>query len=220
IQTIEHRQFDLVILNSPHNPSGILYPPQQLMRLIDSAERNSVLVVLDEAFVDYVPEASLVSFAGSKSNLIVFRSLTKFYAMPALRIGYAVCSPDLAASMAMQLDPWPVSTIALQAGRLALQEIEYEEQSRIANAAAREEFVTALRSIGLTVFSSVANFLLIKLHSSSGGDLALWLEKRHTLIRTLNSLHGLEDSYVRLAVRMRTENLQLVSKIQAFLLKG
>ncbi len=88
---LDDRQVDLVILNSPHNPSGRLYDRKDLLSLVETAERNNATVVLDEAFIDYVPESSLLPLAATKAHLIVLRSLTKFYAMPGLRVGYAVC---------------------------------------------------------------------------------------------------------------------------------
>ena len=110
-------------------------------------------MLLDEAFIDYAPEASLVSLAPTKSHLIVLRSLTKFYAMPGLRIGYAVGNAKLAARIKSQIDPWSVSTVALEAGCAALDEDEFSAESRRINAIAREEFAGALRGIGLEVLA-------------------------------------------------------------------
>src|SRR6185369_292570 len=79
-QAVEAQRFDVLVLNSPHNPSGNLYARADLLSLLDVAERTNTYVVLDEAFVDYVPECSLVSLAATRTNLVVLRSLTKFYA--------------------------------------------------------------------------------------------------------------------------------------------
>ena len=90
-----------MILNSPHNPSGRLYD-RGLLSLVETAERNNATVVLDEAFIDYAGEQLFP--AATKARLIVLRSLTKFYAMPGLRVGYAVCSA-LAKTIGKQIDP-------------------------------------------------------------------------------------------------------------------
>jgi threonine-phosphate decarboxylase len=216
-QALSERQFDLVILNSPHNPSGRQYDRDDLLALIDAAERNNVSVMLDEAFIDYVPESSLLPLAATKARLIVLRSLTKFYAIPGLRVGYAVCGAALAREIAAQIDPWSVSTIALEAGRATLAEDDFEVRSRQVNSAAREEFATALRHVGLQVFQSVANFLLAKLPRGLGADLALWLESERTLIRRCDSFSGLTDQHIRLAVRSSKENLQLAILIGTWL---
>jgi threonine-phosphate decarboxylase len=214
---VESRRCDLLILNSPHNPTGRLYARENLLELVDAAEANDVAVLLDEAFIDYAPRASLVSVAATKSRLVVLRSLTKFFAIPGLRVGYAVCAAEMASSIRKQLDAWPVSTIALEAGRAALDEEEYETRTRRINAQAREEFAEALREIGLTVFPSAANFLLVKLPRGSGAELARILESSRVLIRRCDSFSGLGDAYIRLAVRAREENLRLVSLIETWL---
>jgi threonine-phosphate decarboxylase len=211
------RRRHMLILNSPHNPTGRLYAREDLMALLDVAEANEVTVLLDEAFIDYAPQSSLIHVAATTSRLIVLRSLTKFYAIPGLRVGYAVCSPDVAAKIRRQLDAWPVSTIALEAGRAAMNEEEYERESRRVNAQAREEFASALRNIGLSVFPSEANFLLVRLPYGFGAELAGWLESSRILIRRCDSFSGLGDAYIRLAVRSSEDNLSLVSLVKTWL---
>jgi threonine-phosphate decarboxylase len=217
VRAIKERQFDLVILNSPHNPTGRLYSTESLLSLIDAAEAHNVAVMLDEAFVDYSPRASLLSLAATKTKMVVLRSLTKFYAMPGLRVGYGVCSAGLAANIRQQLDPWSVSTVALEAGCAALVEDEFGSESRSANEQIRQEFAEALGSVGLHVFPSVTNFLLAKLPRGSGAELAGWLESERILIRRCDSFRGLGDTYVRLAVRSSIENRRLVSLIETWL---
>jgi threonine-phosphate decarboxylase len=208
---------DLAILNSPHNPTGRLYAREDLMILVDLAETKDVTLLLDEVFIDYAPESSLLSIAPTNSRLIVLRSLTKFYAIPGLRLGYAVCPAEIAAAISAQFDAWPVSTIALEAGLAALAEEEYARESRRSNTQAREEFAAALREIGLSVFPSAANFLLIRLPRGSGADLAQHLESSRILIRRCDSFYGLGDAFIRLAVRSKADNMRLVSLIETWL---
>jgi threonine-phosphate decarboxylase len=126
----------------------------------------------------------------------------------------------MAAAIREQLDAWPVSSIALEAGRAAQAEEEYERETRHINAQAREEFAAALRGIGLSVFHSTANFLLVKLPRGSGTGLAQWLEPSRVLIRQCDSFSGLGDAYIRLAVRSREDNLRLVSLIETWLMRS
>jgi threonine-phosphate decarboxylase len=217
-RALEKRRFDLVILNSPHNPTGNLYAKDELLRLFEGAEVNGVAVMLDEAFTDFAPpQSSLLRSAAEKTRLVVLRSLTKFYAMPALRVGYAVCGEELAAAVREHIEAWPVSTVALEVGRAALYEAEFEEYTRRVNAQAREEFACALRGAGLKVFPSAANFLLARLPHRSGKKLSDWLEQHRILIRKCGSFGGLGDEYVRLAVRLSQDNLRLVSLIKSWL---
>jgi threonine-phosphate decarboxylase len=211
---------DLVILNSPHNPSGRLYDRTDLLSFVDAAERSNTTILVDEAFIDYVPENSVVQVAATKVNLIVLRSLTKFYATPGLRVGYAVCSEDMAGKIRKQLDPWSVSTIALEAARATLTDDDFDRQTRETNSAAREEFMTALQAAGLHVLPSSANFLLALLPHGSVADLARWLEPERILIRQCESFTGLTDRHVRLAVRSKAENDRLATLISRWLSRG
>ena len=217
VRAVKRGRFDLVILNTPHNPTGALYRRDALLSLIDVAEAHDTVVMLDEAFIDYASQESFVSLAPTKPHLIVVRSLTKFYAMPGLRIGYAVCNAMLAATIRSQIDPWSVSTVALEAGRAALGADDFGVESLRVNARAREEFADALRGVGLHVFPSAANFLLAKLPHGSGEALQKWLELERILIRTCESFDGLGDTFVRLAVRSSSENMRLVSLIEQWL---
>jgi threonine-phosphate decarboxylase len=217
IHAVKERQFDLMILNSPHNPTGALYRRAALLSLIDAGEEHNTAVLLDEAFIDYASQESLVSLAPTKSHLIVLRSLTKFYAMPGIRIGYTVSNAKLAAKIRGQIDPWSVSTVALEAGCAALAADGFAAESCRLNTIAREEFASALRSIGLEVLPSVANFLLAKLPHGSGGDLQSWLDSERILIRRCDSFHGLADQFIRMAVRFSSDNDRLVSLIEKWL---
>jgi len=217
VYAVKARQFDLVILNSPHNPTGALYPRDAVLSLIDAAEEHNTAVLLDEAFIDYAAQESLVSLAPTKSHLIVLRSLTKFYAMPGIRIGYAVTNAKLAAMIKSQIDPWSVSTVALEAGCVALAADEFVAECCRLNTIAREEFASALRGIGLEVLPSAANFLLAKLPHGSGGDLQNWLNSERILIRRCDSFHGLSDEFIRMAVRFASDNNRLVSLIEKWL---
>jgi threonine-phosphate decarboxylase len=216
-QALNEQQFDMVILNSPHNPSGALYARQDLLSLGDVAERNNVAIVLDEAFIDYIPESSLLALAATKAHLIVLRSLTKFYAMPGLRVGYAVCGAALAKRIGIQVDPWSISTIALEAARATLEEDNFDVQTREANSVAREEFSRALEEAGLQVYPSTANFLLANLPHGSGSELGLWLESERILIRQCDSFDGLTERHIRLAVRSSNENRRLAALIGIWL---
>jgi threonine-phosphate decarboxylase len=214
---IKERRFDLVIINSPHNPTGNIYPRASLLSLIKASEERDTFVLLDEAFIDYASEQSLISLAPTQRHLIVLRSLTKFYSMPGLRVGYAICNARLATMIRRQIDPWSVSMVALEAARTALNDETFIAESLHVNAVARDEFAMALRDIGLFVFPSFANFLLVKLPNGSGTDLQQWLDPERILIRTCDSFLGLGDAFIRLAVRTSSENMRLASLIKRWL---
>ena len=109
-------------------------------------------VILDEASIDYAPEASVTEDAASTPNLITIRSLTKFYGCPALRVGYAVTSPAIAQRMAAQLAAWPVTTLAMNALAEALGDADFSSATIAQNARNRTTLSAGLGELSFRVF--------------------------------------------------------------------
>ncbi|MBX7220061.1 MAG: aminotransferase class I/II-fold pyridoxal phosphate-dependent enzyme [Blastocatellia bacterium] len=207
----------VLILNSPHNPTGVAYPRKELLETIRVAKRADTNVVLDESFIDYLPEESLVSEVSRERNLIVLRSLTPFFSIAGLRIGYAVAAPSVLKSLQAQLDRWPVATPALAAAAEAVQDHIFVRRTLAYNLEARAEFEAELTRLGCSVVPGVANFLLVKLPLGSAHDLAAWLAPHHVLIRTGDTFLGLGDRYLRLGVRSREQNRKFISLLEQWL---
>lgn len=220
-EAIKSGRYDVVILNNPHNPTGALYPKDEVLGLARMAVAARAHLIIDEAFIDYVPGASALPEAASLSSVVVLRSLTKFYAIPGLRIGYAVCPPALAERVRAQIEAWAVSSVALDAALAAISDHEYERMARELNQIAREQFSRMLgRLPGVKVFPSAANFLLVKFDRIRGSELERWLDRHRILIRRCDAFAGLGDEFVRLAVRSPEDNLRLARLVEDFMLES
>jgi threonine-phosphate decarboxylase len=208
----------LVLLNNPHNPSGALLQAKEVRRIAETAISVGATLVLDEAFIDYAPEATLIREAAEKLSLIVIRSLTKFYGCPALRVGYAVAHPDAIRSIRSYLPTWPVTQFALDALSEAVTDVEFAETSLRENATERERLASALAALGLVVFSSAANYLLLELRDNmpSASELRERLIAAHRIaIRNCDSYEGLAHGrFVRVAVRSAADNDRLIGALQ------
>ena len=162
--------------------------------------------------MDFVPEESVSSHVLQTDNLIVFRSVTKFFAMAGLRVAYLVAPRSLVATIASLLDPWSVSTLASLAAGAAIQDFSYISNTIQHNSTEREWLSRALAGIGLTVFPARANFLLIRLPHEPGGD-NVWerlILEHGIVVRNCGTFEGLDDSYMRTAVRGREDNQRLI----------
>jgi threonine-phosphate decarboxylase len=210
---IESESPGAVLLNNPHNPSGAKLERRQVQRVLDTANSRATLL-LDEAFIDYVPDASLVREAATQPHLVVLRSLTKFYGCPALRVGYAVAHPDTIRDIRSFLPTWPVTQLAIDTLAEAIADREYADASLHENAVERKRLADSLRGLNLVVFPSAANFLLLELRADmpTASDLRSRLIARHRiLIRNCDSYEGLtQGRYVRVAVRNAEENCRLI----------
>jgi threonine-phosphate decarboxylase len=206
---------EAILLNSPHNPSGALLEQSELHRVLNTG----VPLILDEAFIDYAPYASLVRDAAHRRNLIVLRSLTKFYGCPALRVGYAVAHPEMIRRIQSSLPTWPVTQLALDALTEAIADTEYAQATLRDNTEQREQLTRELTSLALKVFPSAANYLLLELGPdmpTSANLRARLIANHRILIRNCDSYEGLaQGRYIRVAVRTGEENQRLTAALIA-----
>ena len=202
-----------LLLNNPHNPSGKLFLLESILPYLD----EFALVVVDEAFMDFLPpgeQQSLIPLVEKYPNLVILRSLTKFYSLPGLRIGYAISHPDRLKSWQERRDPWSVSTLAVVAAIAIIQDTAFQQQTWAWLPRARSQLFTSLAQLpGLQPQASAANFLLVRSTSSVKQLQQRLLQQHRILIRDCLSFPELGDGYFRVAVRSQEENEQLVNAI-------
>lgn len=208
------RAGDWWVLCNPHNPTGHLLGPAEVIRM---AESTPATLLVDEAFIDLTEageEGSVIPTGHRLPNLVVVRSLTKFYALPGLRVGYAVAPPALVARLDAARDPWSVSAVAQAAALAALADEEYAARTRAWVAAERPFLAGALAVLpGFHISPPSANFVLVRA-SEPAAIIQERLGPRGILIRDCGSFDGLTPCYMRLAVRTRAENLRLLDALQ------
>ncbi len=219
VKMLERHRPPLCVLTNPHNPSGALTARPQMLRVLECARRTKTLLVVDEAFIDYAPTETLIAEAGRGDHLVVLRSVTKFYGMPALRVGYAVSNPRVAARLAAQLPPWPVTTLAASAAAEAVQDHQYARRTLESVADQRQWLSQALGTTGVTVYPSAANFLLLRLPATaptSARVRARLITHHGVVVRDCRSFDGLSNGrFIRVAVRQRDENERLVRALES-----
>ena len=211
----ELRPGDLVVIAVPNNPTGKIPDPEQLRALVESCVDTFFL--FDEAFLDFID--GYPSFSCSAANVITLNSMTKFYAIPGLRLGFATMSENLVRLLKSQLPPWTVNTLAQVTGKCALEDVEYQQQSIAVCTQLREELTAELSLIPeLRVFRSTANYLLIKLGKDTTANLKEHCRKAGILIRLCDNYNGIDepDSFFRIAVKSREENQILVKILGSF----
>ncbi len=210
-----HEGLDMVILCSPNNPTGQLISPALLAEICRSCEENKTFLLVDECFLDLVEGGDAYSAKQFLTpHIIVLNAFTKTYAMPGLRLGFAVFGDDgLAGVIQSSGQYWSVSTPAQIAGMAAVDEVEYLEMSRKLIQEEREFLTNALKSLGLRVFPSDANFILFQAKKG----LRRKLIEEHILIRCCDNFEGLDGTYYRIAVSARLENEQLIQALRRYL---
>ncbi len=200
---------DLVFICNPNNPTGTLYSPDQIKAWMALADWD-LTWFLDESFMDFTGQVGME--AETNKNIFILKSLTKFYALPGLRIGYGIGPPDMIKKMMHYKEPWTINGLAL----IALKEV-YEEEAfaRQSRAFIKEQglkvYGELLKIPDLEVFKSHTDFHLCRLLTGSSLDLKEDLEKEGMSLRTCEDFLGLDETYFRIAIKNEEDNDKLVT---------
>jgi len=207
---------DACILSNPHNPSGHGTSRPAIVALAGELERLGCACIIDEAFVDYAPELG-ISAAMLGERTVVLRSLTKFFAIPGMRIGYGFAVEPLAARIRALLPSWPVGTLEQRAALAVIADTNYAREAVARNDDARADLSGKLRGLGLRVFPSSANFVLFETGTkTNAARLRDALIREHGIvIRTFEGDAAPSGgAYVRVAVRKPDENARLIDALK------
>lgn len=204
--------FDGVVLCNPNSPTGQACRIDDIARLARAAQRRGLWLVIDEAFADYCPERSILPLAASWPRVIILRSLTKFYGLPGLRVGYAVARPSVAQCLRRQLPPWSVNAMGQVAALAAVNDLSHARKSVRFMVKERERFAARLAALpGCTVMPSYANYLFVELPRGwHARGVTERLRGKGLLIRDCSSVPGANSRSIRLAVRSQRENDRLI----------
>lgn len=186
---------DLVVVGNPTNPTGVLHPADEIRALL----RPGRVVVVDEAFMDCVP-GEAESLAGARlSGLVVIRSLTKHWGIPGIRAGYLVGDAMVVTGLALNQTPWSVGTSAAAAVEACTTPVAATEAHRRAEEIrdAREHLEKGLADLGIDFLPSAASFVL----AQPGPGVHDALRGRGIAVRRADTFPGLDDTWVRIAVR-------------------
>jgi threonine-phosphate decarboxylase len=220
LNQIQQHACDALLFANPQNPSGVAMEREKIRELLQRAVALGAHVFLDEAFIDYLPEKSLTTWVPESSRIIVFRSVTKFFALAGMRVGFAIANTDLASQIETYNAEWPVTTLAAMAAQFALQDQGFIQAARQQNGNERIWLVEQLKALNLTVYPGEANYLLFRVPNEIQGEL-LWrrlILECHIVIRYCSNYDSLNGQFLRTAIRKRTENQELVEGLRVLLL--
>lgn len=207
---------EFMFIGTPNNPTGLTVRRDDILRIAASMPQK--YFVVDESFIDFLPNAKSCSLITDKlpDNVIVVKSLTKFFAIAGLRLGMVCGSLKTIGKIAKIRLPWSVNALSQMIAPLLYSDEKYILQSRKLIGELRREFSSKLAKLTqIKIFPSEANFLLCRLENSEFtlGFLQGKLLKRGILIRSCRDIEGLGDKYFRLAVRSREENEFLICNL-------
>ena len=208
---------DVVWLCNPNNPTGKVFFREGLLKIIDAM--RGTLFVIDQAYADYsVADVLTVCDVLSRENVIMLQSLTKQFAVPGLRIGYAVAPERMVDALRKMRMPWSVNSFAIKASHYLL---EHREEYHIDRNHLHEEALgisRALRCLGIECHDTDCNFILCRLPDGKASQLKEWLMERHgLLIRDASNFETLDHAYFRIAAQDHKSNELLVECIKEWI---
>jgi len=222
-----NKEIDLLFICNPNNPTAHLLKTAELESLIQKAVKEDIIVVIDEAFIDFLTEPdkySTIKLLDSYNNLVILKSMTKLFAIPGLRLGYALTNKGLSLELETKRDPWSVNYFSQLAGKIIFsnqQEIkDYVRLSREKIAAERKYLYQKLKEFPeLKVYQPTTNYIFIDISETNynSAELKQELSKVAVLIRNCDSYYNLKDNYIRVAVKNRKANKFLIEKLKIIL---
>ena len=206
---------DIVFLATPNSVTGQMIPKVEIEKVAHIALARKTIVVIDEAFVDFAETESIKALVRRNPYLIVLRSLTKYYALPGLRLGYLLGETGKVAELAAYQEPWSINGPALNVALASLKDSIFATKTERWLERERKflfERLTALA--GLHPLASRTNFLLVKIERSHGDALRLrsFLLQKNILIRACDTF-GLGVNYFRIAIKQRKDNQRLLAAL-------
>lgn len=206
-------RIDMVFICNPNNPTGITC--ESIGKIAEKCAKTGALLVADESFIDFVDNGenrSVLPLLNEKT--VVLKSFTKSYAMAGLRLGYAIFGNSTLAKRVREFgQSWSVSSAAQAAGIAALKYTDYLCRTRKIIKQERDYLTSELTALGIKVFPSETNFLLLK----SDKPLKKMLLKKYISIRSCDNFCNLDNTFFRIAVRTHEENTALINALKGIL---
>lgn len=206
-------QHSTVVFVNPATPDGRYYDLRDLLIRWQAA---NCTIVIDESFLDFFTNESVISNLEHCDKLYLIKSLSKFYGCAGIRIGFIAATTEAIAALKRYEPAWKLSSFDMAYMQHALVNIEFIEQTRSQTLAMRKLLFSVLENSALfaDIYPSQANFLLARLRDGDGYALQTQLEKARILIRVCDSFVGLDKQHIRFAVKSQTDIMQLAEALQ------
>ena len=206
----EVEQNSLVIFVNPSTPDGAFY---NIKELLDYWQRKNCTVLVDESFLDFTDEKSVIEYLDNYPNLYILKSMTKFYSSAGIRIGTIVSNEDNIKALKEKEPLWKLSQFDSHYLQEALKDTEFKEKAKEENHRNRELLKSILNSSTLfkKVYNTTANYFLVELSSLNTYELQELLKPYKIMVRDCSNFDFLNESHVRIAVKSK-QTIKLLEK--------
>ena len=210
-------QCDLVIICNPNNPTGIFIPLEDIKKINNVLKAKKIKLFIDEAFIEFIKGWEEFTAANLKDkNIFIMRALTKFFAVPGVRLGYGIYFDETVEDkLNMKKEPWSVNSFAEIAGRVMLKDSEYIEQTEEWIDKEKKWFYEECCKIkNIKAYKTNTNFILIKLLKSTAIEVKEKMLEKGILVRDASNFEGLNEHFIRLAIKNRENNIRVLKTLK------
>ena len=215
---------DLLIICNPNNPTSTAICRTDMRKILDICKEYGIYVLVDETYVEFAEDiTSITSIPLTRyyNNIIVLRGISKFFAAPGLRLGYAVCgNRDLLKSVTSRQDPWSINTLAAVAGEIMFSDVDYIQETRDLVSSERTRLCKRLDQMKhVSYYDPKANFILLKItHDDiTAQDVFEAAIQKKLMIRDCSDFPFLNNKYFRFCIMLPEKNDELMDVIEALL---
>lgn len=212
-------QCDAVIIGNPNNPNGSLIDKKKFIKIFEFAKANEKTVIIDEAFIEFTGsnQNSFAQEIKTYSCIFIIRALTKFFGLPGIRFGYGIsCDAQLLNEIRSKQNPWNINCFAEIAAKYVLKDQMYIDKSlrwikkEVVYLPERLEKIKCIEK----VYKTNTNFVLCKIRKMDCNKLYDICFAKGVIIRRASNFKGLDDSFVRFAIKDRARNDLLLSILE------
>ncbi len=206
---------DMAFLCNPNNPTAQVLTREEVLRIAEAAMQQGCYLIVDEAFIDFIPEHSVIPLIHNNPFVVVLRSMTKFYALSGLRLGYGLFPENLMETLLRFKEPWTVNSLAQRAGVVALKDKAYRKRSLEYIKQEKSFLEKGLKRLSIEFLPSMINFYLLM--DPRAEEIYEHMKRKGILLRRCSNFVGLGKDYLRIAVRTHRENALFLKELKAFL---
>ena len=218
------KNYNLAVICNPNNPTGKFISKEIIFEINENLKKSRTKLFIDECFIEFISgweEKTLVLF--KSENIFILRALTKFFALPGLRLGYGICfDKKITEKINEMREPWSVNGFADLAGKVILNDIEYIKNTEKWILEERKYFTDSLKEIEenkkIKIYETETNFILIKLFEMTSEEFKNRMEEKNILVRNASNFKFLDNSFIRLAIKDREKNKKVIEAVKEVLL--
>ncbi|MCG8482461.1 MAG: aminotransferase class I/II-fold pyridoxal phosphate-dependent enzyme [Clostridia bacterium] len=210
IDAIKEIKPDVLVFCNPNNPTGRYTSRQDFQPIVEALDETNASIFIDESFIDF---SGLPSYKPYIENQPVFilRSMTKYFAVPGMRLGYGIGNKTIIRKMAAIKEPWTLNCFALNSVDALIHDKDYILRTKQWFETEKRWMYESLKKIkNLHVIESHTNFFLCQLLNHTSKEIQEKILQEDIYIRTCEDFTGLDDTYIRLAVKEREDNVKLI----------